>query len=172
MRGDDQEDAMKGDKDVIDYLNKSLRHELTAINQYWLHYRLLRNWGYGKLARRARAESIEEMVHADKLVDRIIFLEGYPNLQVLDPLLIGQAVKETLEADLKLEYRARDLYVEARDVCRDRKDFSTMGLFETLINDEERHIDWLETQLTLLGAIGDALFGQLQADGADHDGKD
>lgn len=157
---------MKGDKDVVDVLNKSVRHELAAVNQYWLHYRLLKNWGYGKLARKERAESIEEMEHADKLIDRIIFLEGHPNLQDVDPLLIGENVKEVLEADLKLEHRARSLYVEARDLCRDRKDFATMGLFEKLISDEEGHIDWLESQLSLMADIGDALYGQLQADPA------
>jgi bacterioferritin len=160
---------MKGDKDVIGYLSKGVRHELAAINQYWLHYRLFKNWGYGKLARKQRAESIEEMAHADKLVDRIIFLEGHPNLQELDPLLVGENVKEALEADLKLELRARELYVEARELCRDRKDFGTMELFEKLISDEEEHIDWLETQLSLLADIGEAMYGQLQADPADKD---
>jgi bacterioferritin len=172
MRLDHLEQVMKGDKDVISHLNKGLRHELTAISQYWLHYRLFNNWGYGKLARRQRAESIEEMNHADKLMDRIIFLDGHPNLHDIEPLLVGENVKEALEADLKLEQHARDLYGEARDFCRDRKDFVTMRLFETLISDEEEHIDWLETQLSLLADIGEAMYGQLQADPADRDGGD
>ena len=104
---------MQGDARVIEYLNKSLRHELAAINQYWLHYRLLDNWGYRALAKQWRKESIEEMEHADKIVQRIIFLEGFPNMQVLDPLHIGQTVKEVLDCDLAAELRARALYEEA-----------------------------------------------------------
>ena len=100
---------MKGDPKVIDYLNQSLRHEMTAVNQYWLHYRLLEDWGLDKLAKKERAESIEEMQHADKLVERIIFLDGFPNMQQLNPLKIGQNVKEVLEADLEGEYDARAL---------------------------------------------------------------
>src|SRR6478609_3346701 len=104
---------MKGDSTVIDYLNKALRDELTAVNQYWLHYRLLDNWGYRVLAKTWRKESIEEMQHADKIIERIIFLDGFPNMQVLDPLHIGQNVKEVLDCDLKAEYSARSLYEEA-----------------------------------------------------------
>ena len=111
---------MKGDPKVIDYLNQSLRHELTAVNQYWLHYRLLEDWGVAKLAKKERAESLEEMQHADKLADRIIFLDGFPNMQQLNPLKIGQNVKEVLEADLEGEYSARALYTEAREVCQRR----------------------------------------------------
>src|SRR5438477_10678930 len=104
--------TMKGEPKVIDYLNRGLRHELTAVNQYWLHYRLLDNWGYKALAKYWRKESIEEMQHADKLIERIIFLDGFPNLQVIDPLHIGQDVKEVLDCDLKAEYSARLLYQE------------------------------------------------------------
>lgn len=154
---------MKGDKKVIEYLNKALRHEMTAVNQYWLHYRLLDDWGYGKLAKKQREESIEEMQHADMLVDRIIFLEGFPNMQELDPLMIGQNIKEVLECDLKAEYSARELYVEARDVCRQKKDYASMELFEKLIGDEEGHIDWLETQLDNLKNIGVQNYGLLQS---------
>lgn len=157
---------MKGSEKVIDYLNKALRHELTAVNQYWLHYRLLDDWGFGKLAKKEREESIEEMQHADKLVERIIFLEGHPNLQTLEPLMIGQNIKEVLESDLKAEYSARTLYTEARKVCREEDDFATMELFETLIGDEEDHIDFIETQLDLLNSIGVENYGQLQADSA------
>src|SRR5680860_1546654 len=154
---------MKGDKKVIEFLNKALRHEMTAVNQYWLHYRLLDDWGFSKLAKKQREESIEEMQHADMLIDRIIFLEGFPNMQELDPLMIGQNIKEILECDLKAEYSARKLYVEARDVCRKAEDYGSMEVFEKLIGDEEGHIDWLETQLVNLKAIGIENYGQLQS---------
>jgi bacterioferritin len=159
---------MKGDPKVIDYLNQSLRHELTAVSQYWLHYRLLEDWGYMKLAKKERAESIEEMQHADKLAVRIIFLEGFPNFQQLNPLKIGQNVKETLEADLEGEYSARALYTEAREVCRIAADYVSMNLFEELLNDEEGHINFLETQLRLLGDIGAERYGLLNAEPANE----
>jgi bacterioferritin len=162
---------MKGDKKVIEYLNRALRHEMTAVNQYWLHYRLLDDWGFSKLAAKQREESIEEMQHADMLVDRIIFLEGFPNMQELDPLMIGQDIKEVLECDLKAEYSARALYAEARDVCRNAEDYASMELFEKLIGDEEGHIDWLETQLDNLKKIGVENYGLLQSAPADE-GKD
>jgi bacterioferritin len=158
---------MKGDPKVIDYLNQSLRHELTAVNQYWLHYRLLENWGYRKLANKERAESIEEMQHADKLVHRIIFLDGLPNLQQLNPLKIGETVREVLESDLEGEYEARTLYSEAREVCRAAGDYVSMNLFEDLLADEEGHIDFLETEIALHDQIGAELYGQLQASAAD-----
>ena len=154
---------MKGDPTVIEYLNKALRHELTAVSQYWLHYRLLNDWGFTKLAAKEREESIEEMQHADKLIDRIIFLEGHPNMQQLDPLMIGENIKEVLEGDLKGEYSARALYMEARRVCREKEDYVTMELFAELMSDEEGHIDFLETQLELLNNIGVQNYGQLQA---------
>ena len=159
---------MKGDPKVIDYLNQSLRHELTAVNQYWLHYRLIEDWGYAKLAKKERAESIEEMQHADKLAERIIFLEGLPNMQQLNPLKIGQNLKEVLEADLEGEYDARNLYNEDREVCRIAGDYVSMKLFEDLLADEEGHIDFLETQLALLGDIGPERYGLLQAESADE----
>ena len=159
---------MKGDKAVIEYLNKALRHEMTAVNQYWLHYRLLEDWGFTKLAKKQREESIEEMQHADMLVERIILLDGFPNMQQLDPLMIGQDIKEVLESDLKAEYHARELYQEARDVCRDKKDYVSMNLFEKLIEDEEGHIDWIETQLENMKAIGVENYGLLQSGGADE----
>ncbi|NRG16173.1 bacterioferritin [Rhizobiales bacterium] len=154
---------MKGDDKVLDYLNRALRHEMTAVNQYWLHYRLLEDWGYTKLALKEREESIEEMQHADKLVQRIIFLEGHPNMQSLDPLRIGESLKECVEADLAGEYSARALYKEARDVCNNAGDYVTMKLFEELMADEEGHIDYLETQLELIEQIGIERYGQLQA---------
>jgi bacterioferritin len=157
---------MKGNKKVIEYLNKALRHELTAVSQYWLHYRLLEDWGFAKYAKKEREESIEEMQHADKLVARIIFLEGHPNLQTLDPLAIGQNIKEVLECDLKAEYSARELYREAHDACRDLGDIGSMELFKQLLQDEEGHIDFLETELGLLERVGIQNYGLLQAEAA------
>ncbi|MDC7785825.1 bacterioferritin [Rhodoplanes sp. TEM] len=151
---------MKGDAKVIDYLNKGLRSELTAVNQYWLHYRMLANWGYNDLAKKWRAESIEEMQHADKFVDRILFLDGFPNMQVLDPLQIGQTVKEVLECDLAAEQGARALYQEAAAYCQSVQDFPSKNLFEELMADEEGHIDFLETQLDLVSKLGLELYAQ------------
>ncbi|MBO0756228.1 MAG: bacterioferritin [Bradyrhizobiaceae bacterium] len=151
---------MKGESRVIEYLNKALRHELTAINQYWLHYRLLDNWGYRALAKQWRKESIEEMEHADKLVHRIVFLEGFPNMQVLDPLHIGQNVREVLDCDLQLEVAARALYEEAATHCHGVRDYVTRDLFEELMSDEEKHIDFLETQLDLVAKLGLELYAQ------------
>ena len=158
---------MKGKPEVLEVLNDALRHELTAVNQYWLHYRLLQNWGFTKLAAHERAESLEEMQHADKLVDRIIFLEGHPNMQKLDPLKIGENIKEVLESDLRAENSARALYVKARAICRTAEDLGSMALFEELIRDEEGHIDFLETQLDLLKSIGVENYGLLQSAAAD-----
>src|SRR5215471_5030734 len=159
---------LKGDKKVIERINEALFLELGAVNQYWVHYRLLEDWGYTKLAKKERAESIEEMHHADRLVARIIFLEGHPNLQSVAPLRIGQNVKEVLESDLAGEYDARTSYKKSREICHDLGDFVTMELFEDLLQDEEGHIDFLETQLDLLNAIGDKKYGQLNADSADE----
>ena len=151
---------MQGDAKVIDYLNKGLRSELTAVNQYWLHYRLLNNWGLLEMAKVWRKESIEEMEHADKLVDRIIFLDGFPNMQVLDPLHIGQNVKEILDCDLKAEISARTLYEEAATHCHGARDYVTRDLFEKLMKDEEHHIDFLEKQLHLVQELGVELYSQ------------
>jgi bacterioferritin len=151
---------MKGDAKVIEYLNRGLRHELAAVNQYWLHYRLLDNWGYRSLAKQWRKESIEEMTHADTFVQRIIFLEGFPNMQVTDTLHIGQTVKEVLENDLKAEISARLLYQEAATHCQAVKDYVTRDLFESIMKDEEDHIDFLETQLDLVEKLGLQLYSQ------------
>ena len=159
---------MKGEKQVIERLNEALFLELGAVNQYWLHYRLLDDWGYQKLAKKERAESIEEMHHADKLVARIIFLEGHPNLQSVAPLRIGQNVKEVLESDLAGEYDARTSYRKSREICHELGDYVTMQLFEGLLKDEESHINFLETQLRLLGDIGPERYGLLQAESADE----
>jgi bacterioferritin len=151
---------MKGDPKVIDYLNKALRHELTAVNQYWLHHRLFDNWGYKLLAKTWRKESIEEMQHADKLVERIIFLDGHPNMQALEILHIGKTVKEVLDNDLRAEMSARSLYEEAASHCHSVKDYVTRDLFEQLMHDEEEHIDFLETQIELVARIGLELYAQ------------
>lgn len=159
---------LKGDAKVIEQLNEALYLELGAVNQYWLHYRLLEDWGYTLLAKKERAESIEEMHHADKLVARILFLEGHPNLQTVAPLRIGQNVREVLKADLAGEYDARTAYKNSRDICHAAGDYVSMKLFEELLADEEGHIDFLETQLDLLDKIGDEKYGQLNAASADE----
>ena len=151
---------MKGDAKVIEYLNRGLRSELTAVSQYWLHYRLLDNWGFRDLAKKWKEESIEEMRHADAFIERIIFLDGHPNLQVLDPLRIGQNVQEVLESDLRAEIEARALYQEAAAYCASVQDFPTRNLFERLMTDEEGHIDFLETQIDLVKTLGVQLYAQ------------
>jgi len=154
---------MKGDPKVIERLNEALFLELGAVNQYWLHYRLLEDWGYTLLAKKERAESIEEMHHADRLVARIIFLEGHPNLQSVAPLRIGQNVREVLDSDLAGEYDARAAYKKSREICHDLGDYVSMHLFEELLADEEGHIDFLETQIDLYDKIGAEKYGQLNA---------
>ncbi|MGO4449662.1 bacterioferritin [Phyllobacterium sp. TAF24] len=158
---------MKGDKKVIERLNEALFLELGAVNQYWLHYRLLDDWGYKLLAKKERAESIEEMQHADRIIERIIFLEGHPNLQSIGALRIGQNIKEVLEADLAGEYDAVKSYKTSREICAEVGDYVTKELFDELLKDEEGHIDFLETQLDLLGRIGVENYGQLNAAPAD-----
>ena len=151
---------MKGDSKVIEYLNRGLRSELTAVSQYWLHYRMLDNWGFKGLAKQWREESIEEMQYADRFVDRILFLEGFPNLQVLDPLRIGENIEQILQSDLAAELEARALYLEAAQYCDSVNDRVTKGLFEELAADEEGHIDFLETQLELISQVGVQLYAQ------------
>ncbi|MCO6381187.1 bacterioferritin [Oceanicola sp. 502str15] len=154
---------MKGDEKVIEYLNAALRSELTAVSQYWLHYRMQDDMGLKGLADKSREESIEEMHHADKLITRILFLEGHPNLQKLDPLRIGETPKEMLEADLAAEHEARTLYKEARDHCESVGDYVSKNLFEELMTDEEGHIDFLETQLDLHDRVGEQNYAQINA---------
>jgi bacterioferritin len=156
---------MQGEPKVIEYLNDALRHELTAVNQYWLHYRLLDNWGYKALAKKWRKESIEEMEHSDKLIERILFLGGAPEMQTLDRLRIGQSVKAVIENDLETEMEARRLYEEAATHCQSVRDYGTRELFVTLIQGEEAHIDFLETQLDLIGRIGPELYAQAHIGG-------
>jgi bacterioferritin len=151
---------MRGDQQVIEYLNKALRHELAAVNQYWLHYRILDNWGYKAFAKTWREESIEEMRHADKLVARILFLDGQPNMQSLDQLRIGRSVKEIIECDLAAENDARVLYLQAAQHCFAVNDRVTKNLFEAITADEEEHIDFLEAQLTLIEHLGVQLYSQ------------
>ena len=161
---------MKGDKDVIEMLNGALKLELGAVNQYWLHYRLLDDWGYTKLAKKEREESVEEMQHADKIIERIIFLEGHPNLQHVAPLMIGQNIKEVLECDLEGEMAAIEHYTKGRALCRKKEDYVTMEIFEELLKDEEGHVDFLETQLDLLKKIGVENYGLLNSGSADEEG--
>jgi bacterioferritin len=157
---DGKELPMRGDAKVIEYLNRGLRLELTAVNQYWLHYRIFDNWGFLELAKKWREESIEEMRHADHFAKRILFLEGFPNMQVLDPLRIGQTVEEIIACDLATEIDARALYIEAAVYCDQVNDRVSMELFESIIKSEEEHIDFLETQQELIKQLGVQLYAQ------------
>lgn len=161
---------MKGDKQVIEYLNKVLTNELTAINQYFLHSRILGDWGVSELASKEYEESIDEMKHADQLIKRILFLEGLPNLQDLHKIMIGEDVKEILECDLKLESKAVPLLREAITHCEQVHDYVSRELFESILESEEEHVDWLETQLGLIGRMGLENFIQLQTGANESEG--
>ena len=145
---------VRGDDEVIEILNAVLTNELTAINQYWLHYRIQENWGYGALAHHYRDESIDEMKHADKVIHRVLYLDGHPNLQRLHTLRTGESVPEMLELDHTRELENVETLRKGVTLARGKSDFGTAVLFEELIHEEEEHIDWLEAQLTLIAQVG------------------
>lgn len=145
---------MKGDKTVITYLNQQLKNELSAINQYFLHARMMRHWGFEKLGQHEYEESLGEMKHADRLIARIFMLDGLPNLQDLHKLLIGESVPEILACDLKLESAAQATLKEGMAYCESVKDYASRDLFQDILNDTEEHIDWLETQIGLVDQVG------------------
>jgi bacterioferritin len=154
---------MKGDDKVIQLLNGTLKNELTAVNQYWLHYRMLDNWGMKRLAEYERHESIDEMKHADRLAERILFLDGLPNFQMLGRLRIGETVEEILKADLELEREAAEQLRGAVDHCETVRDYVSRELFESILESEESHIDFLETQFELIERMGLPNYIQLQS---------
>ena len=158
---------MKGNPRVIELLNEALKAELTAINQYWLHYRMLDNWGVKKLAEYERHESIDEMKHADKFSERILFLDGLPNFQSLGSLRIGESVEEILKADLDAEYEAVEMYRNAVTECEALKDYVSRDLFAEVLKDEEGHVDFLETQFVMIGNIGLQNYIQLQSEASE-----
>ena len=153
---------MKGDTKVIEFLNSALTNELTAINQYFLHARMYKSWGFEKLNDKVYHESIDEMKHADLLIERILFLEGLPNLQKLGKLLIGENPEEMLKCDLQLEQDALPLLKEAIAYCENIADYISRELFENILASEEEHIDWLETQLELIETVGSQNYLQSQ----------
>ena len=154
---------MKGDEKVIEFLNIALKNELTAINQYWLHYRMLDDWGMTRLAAFEREESIDEMKHADKLAERILFLNGLPNFQLLGRLRVGETVEEILTADLALENDAIPLLREAIAYCETVSDYISRKLFADILDSEEEHVDWLEKQQDLIERMGIQNYVQLQS---------
>jgi bacterioferritin len=163
---------MQGDNKVIEYLNGALTNELTAINQYWLHYRVLDNWGVHKLAQYERHESIDEMKHADVLADRILFLNGLPNFQAIHRLKVGESVEEILRADLALEMEAIPLLREAAAHCEEVRDFTSRRIFEDILRNEEEHVDFLERQFDMIARMGLENYVQLNSAPAGEDQKE
>jgi bacterioferritin len=162
---------MKGDPKVIGYLNAALKNELTAINQYFLHYRLLDHWGFARLAKYEYGESIDEMKHADSLMERILFLDGLPNLQALGHLKIGDSVEEVLRADLALEMEALTQLRESVAYCETVRDYVSRELFVHILDNEEEHVDFIERQLDMIKAMGLPNYVQLQSKPADESGS-
>src|SRR5690349_956303 len=158
---------MKGDPKVIELLNEALKEELTAINQYWLHYRMLDNWGVKKLAAYERGESIDEMKHADRLADRILFLDGLPNFQALGRLRVGESVEQILRADREAEQQGAKLYRDLVAHAETVRDYVTRDLAREILADEETHIDFIETQFEMIGRMGVQNYIQLQSEGAE-----
>lgn len=157
---------MKGDPQVIDFLNRALTNELTAINQYWLHYRVLHHWGIHKLAAYERHESIDEMKHADTLAERILFLDGLPNFQAIHKLKVGETVEEILRADLAVEMEAIPLLKDAIQHCESVRDYVSREIFERILENEEEHVDFLETQFEMIERMGLPNYIQLQSEPA------
>lgn len=155
---------MQGDSKVIEFLNEALKNELTAINQYWLHYRMLANWGISSFAEHERHESIDEMKHADRLADRILFLGGLPNFQMLGRLRVGETVEEILSADLALEMDAIPQLKQAIAHCESVQDFVSRQLFTDILASEEEHVDWIERQFDLIARMGLSNYIQSQSD--------
>ena len=145
---------MKGDAEVVDLLNELLTFELTAINQYYIHYKMCRNWGYERTASRFKDEAMDEMKHADAMIERILFFEGIPNMQRLNPVKVGENVPEQLKLALATELEARDLLNRGVALCRDRGDNGTRDMLEEMVRAEEEAIDWLEAQLGIIEEIG------------------
>ena len=160
---------MKGDPKVLELLNEALKNELTATNQYWLHYRLLDNWGVHKLAEFERSESIDEMKHADRLAERVLFLDGLPNFQALGRLRIGENEEEVLKADLEAERQGAALYREVVAHAETVRDYVTRDLARSILADEEKHIDFLETQFEMIARMGLQNYIQLQSEAAEED---
>ena len=159
---------MKGDKKVIQLLNEALKNELTAVNQYWLHYRMLDNWGVHTLAEFERHESIDEMKHADRLAERILFLDGLPNFQMLGRLRIGETVEEMLRSDLALEMEAIPLLKDAIRHCEEVRDYTSREVFERILESEEHHVDFIETQFEMIERMGLQNYIQLQSKPAEE----
>ena len=160
---------MKGDAKVIEYLNRALTNELTAINQYWLHYRVLHHWGIRKLAEYERHESIDEMKHADTLAERVLFLDGLPNFQAIHKLKVGETVEEILKSDLALEMEAIPLLKDAIEYCESVRDYVSREIFERILESEEEHVDFLETQFDMIERMGLQNYIQLHSEPAGED---